>query len=88
MYWYYLLHDEAKTIHVGIRVESEGRFAWNTSLLRPGTWGKRWPSDEFAGKSKPFELHGEARFPTLEEVLDYVEERIRKVVATENHADP
>ncbi len=85
MYWYYLLHDGDRIIHVGINQISEGQFAWNTSLLRPGVWGKQWPSAEYARMAKPFELRGELEAPTLDNALAYIEERMHHVQAGTDH---
>jgi len=87
MYWYYLLKQDDKTIHVGIHQKSAGHFVWTSSLLRAGTWGKLWPSAEFAQTAKPFELTDEVQCSTVEEVLDYVEDRMRKVEAMEHCED-
>ncbi len=37
LYWHYLLKQDDKTIHVGIRQTSAGHFVWTTSLLIPRT---------------------------------------------------
>lgn len=87
MYWYYLLHHDDKIIHVGINRTAAGHFVWNSSLLRPGTWGKRWPSAEFARMAKPFELTDEVQCSKVEEVLDYVEDRMRNVEKMEHRED-
>ncbi len=85
MYWHYLLHASDRIIHVGINQVSEGHFLWTTSLLRPGVWGKQWPSVEYLRMAKPFELSGNLEAPTLDDALTYIEDRMRDVQAGTDH---
>jgi hypothetical protein len=81
-YWYYLLHHGDTVIHVGIKRLSEGHFSWSTSLLRPGVWGKRWPSAEFALAAKPYEMDGEMDAACIHDALAKVEEELLHVEVT------